>query len=260
MSTGFPSLTHERRAFPLPTVSEDTLEYALHLPPSLATGADEAADATALATLVSREVERLLPQPWLWNKDAWELKVAPTSSAAASTAAPPSASASPSKPSPAADDDTSSSAAPSASTAAQATSKLEGRMRVGDAVDDEWLVVWLLVQVSQAHPDLAISVRDSDGEFLLIEAAHALPAWVAPENATNRFWLMGGRFHLLPLSVRSSGRPQQISDADYDDSGHAVDASAWVSEDDALRALRANPDKYRVSDGVQAAIDSRISK
>jgi hypothetical protein len=30
------------------------------------------------------------------------------------------------------------------------------------------------------------SIRDSDGEFLLIEAAHELPAWVAPENAENR--------------------------------------------------------------------------
>ena len=27
---------------------------------------------------------------------------------------------------------------------------------------------------------------DADGEFLLIEAADALPDWVTPENATNR--------------------------------------------------------------------------
>jgi len=30
------------------------------------------------------------------------------------------------------------------------------------------------------------SVRDTDGEFLLIEAANDLPAWVSPENAENR--------------------------------------------------------------------------
>ena len=30
------------------------------------------------------------------------------------------------------------------------------------------------------------SVYDADGEFLLIEAAEALPAWITPENATNR--------------------------------------------------------------------------
>lgn len=30
------------------------------------------------------------------------------------------------------------------------------------------------------------SVTDSDGEFLLIEAAESLPNWVTPENAENR--------------------------------------------------------------------------
>lgn len=35
--------------------------------------------------------------------------------------------------------------------------KLQGRMRIGDAVDDEWLVVWLLRQVSSKWPELIIS-------------------------------------------------------------------------------------------------------
>jgi len=30
------------------------------------------------------------------------------------------------------------------------------------------------------------SVLDSDGEFLLIEAAEALPSWVKPSNSENR--------------------------------------------------------------------------
>jgi hypothetical protein len=29
-------------------------------------------------------------------------------------------------------------------------------------------------------------VRDTDGEFLLIEAANELPKWVTPSNAENR--------------------------------------------------------------------------
>jgi hypothetical protein len=126
------------RAFPLPSISEDTLHYILH--PS---SASSEADLAALATLISSHVAHLLPTPWLWNKDAWELKAVPNEG-------------------------------------------LEGRMRVGDAVDDEWLVVWLLREVSRKWPELVISIRDSDGEFLLIEAAHALPAWVTPENAENR--------------------------------------------------------------------------
>lgn len=33
---------------------------------------------------------------------------------------------------------------------------------------------------------LCRSVFDSDGEFLLIEAAEALPSWVKPSNTENR--------------------------------------------------------------------------
>ena len=31
-----------------------------------------------------------------------------------------------------------------------------------------------------------LSVTDSDGEFLLIEAAHHIPKWLKPETAENR--------------------------------------------------------------------------
>jgi hypothetical protein len=76
-------------------------------------------------------------------------------------------------------------------------------MRVGDSIDDEWCVVWLLRQVSEKW-DVTIrynlivvhsgylkicsscSVRDSDGEFLLIEAADSLPSWVTPSVVENR--------------------------------------------------------------------------
>jgi hypothetical protein len=68
-----------------------------------------------LAVLISDYVQSLLIQPWLWNKDAWELKPAEG-----------------------------------------VRGKLEGRMRVGDAVDDEWLVVWLLREVSRRWKELVI--------------------------------------------------------------------------------------------------------
>ncbi len=40
---------------------------------------------------------------------------------------------------------------------------------------------------------------DNDGQFLLIEAAYALPRWLKPETAEHRVWLRHGRLHLLPL-------------------------------------------------------------
>lgn len=117
MSDSFPSLAHTSRAFPLPTIAEDTLDYAIHLP------ADES-DPSALSVLITEYVESLLIQPWLWNKDAWELKPASRDIAGRSGVV--------------------------------GKGKLEGRMRVGDAVDDEWVVVWLLREVSKQWKDLVI--------------------------------------------------------------------------------------------------------
>ncbi|WVQ62522.1 uncharacterized protein L199_000664 [Kwoniella botswanensis] len=208
MSNSFPSLAHTPRAFPLPTISEDTLHYVLHLPPSY--------ELTSTALLLTQYVESLLIQRWLWNKDTWELKVAENGD------------------------------------------KLEGTMRVGDAVDDEWLVVWLLKMISEKWRDIIIGVRDTDGEFLLIEAANELPSWVSPENAENRLWLQGGHLHLIPLSIRSTSlnsKPRQIPDDE--DMEKQFDPESYISEEDAIRAIRTG--KYRVEEKMEQAVWDRIS-
>ena len=63
---------------------------------------------------------------------------------------------------------------------------LTGTTDVTDAVDDEWFIVWLLRRVTIEWHDAAVQIEDDDGEFLLIEAADALPNWVTPQNAANR--------------------------------------------------------------------------
>lgn len=75
--------------------------------------------------------------------------------------------------------------------------------RVQDCVDDEWYLTWLLLEITRRHPGTCISVRDEDGEFLLVEGADALPSWVNPENAENRVWLYEGHLHLVPLEYRT---------------------------------------------------------
>ncbi|KAE8543115.1 hypothetical protein D1P53_000602 [Cryptococcus gattii VGV] len=128
--------------------------------------------------------------------------------------------------------------------------KLEGRMRVGDAVDDEWLVVWLLTQVSKKWPEFIISIRDTDGEFLLIEAANELPSWVSPDNANNRLWLSNGHLHLLPLSIHSPSPPHQLPD------DLSFDSSIYLSETDAHRAVQTG--KYLAPKEVESAVWERL--
>jgi hypothetical protein len=66
------------------------------------------------------------------------------------------------------------------------TMYLHGLTKYGDSVEDEWLIVYILKELSNRFPELWIKVVDTDGEFLLIEAANALPRWLNPEIADNR--------------------------------------------------------------------------
>ena len=80
-------------------------------------------------------------------------------------------------------------------------SSLQGRLRFGDCVADEWFAAGLLYRLSERLPRCSLSLADSDGEFLLIEAAMHLPAWVSPSNSRHRVFVRGGALHLLPRAL-----------------------------------------------------------
>mmetsp|Transcript_31931 Transcript_31931/g.58073 ORF Transcript_31931/g.58073 Transcript_31931/m.58073 type:complete len:480 (-) Transcript_31931:82-1521(-) len=72
-------------------------------------------------------------------------------------------------------------------------------LKYGDNIEDEWLMVAVLFQLSKAIHNIAIRIWDDDGQFLLIEAAHVLPRWVKPELMDHRVWIRNGSIHLIPL-------------------------------------------------------------
>ncbi|KAL8700799.1 MAG: hypothetical protein Q9201_005256 [Fulgogasparrea decipioides] len=75
---------------------------------------------------------------------------------------------------------------------------LQGQTSFGDSIEDEWLIVFLLRELSKQFPESWIQVNDSDGEFLLVEAADALPKWLNPEIAENRVWISQGKLFIIP--------------------------------------------------------------
>lgn len=68
----------------------------------------------------------------------------------------------------------------------QLSSHLYGITYYGDNIEDEWFIVYLLQQITKHVTSLVARVIDSDGEFLLIEAANYLPLWANPDTCENR--------------------------------------------------------------------------
>ncbi|KAK7252440.1 hypothetical protein RIF29_36375 [Crotalaria pallida] len=75
---------------------------------------------------------------------------------------------------------------------------LHGHLRFGDNLHDEWFSVFLLFHISRHFPSLSLRVWDSDGEFLLIEAALHLPRWLNPDTAAHRVFIRNGDLHIIP--------------------------------------------------------------
>ena len=112
-----------------------------------------------------------------------------------------------------------------------------GKVKFGDNLDDEWFVVFLLFHISRKFTSVSVRVWDTDGEFLLIEAAYYLPRWLNPENSSNRVFIRNSEVHIIPRKQFSSTPPLK----------------------DALKFLIEHPEITRASDAVQSAIKGRIS-
>ncbi|KZM27340.1 uncharacterized protein EKO05_0009441 [Ascochyta rabiei] len=90
---------------------------------------------------------------------------------------------------------------------------LKGQTNYGDSVADEWLIVYFLRELSSEFKDAWIRIYDTDGEFLLIEAANALPKWLSPEVAEHRVWINTHRLLIVPLGKTEDPAPLKLQDA-----------------------------------------------
>lgn len=89
-----------------------------------------------------------------------------------------------------------------------------------------------------AHPQSRLT--DNDGQFLLIEAALALPSWVEPENSDGRVFLYAGNVHLVAPEDKTAAK-----------------ASSPPPRDQALAMVRSPTRDTLASPSVQAAIRAR---
>jgi hypothetical protein len=78
----------------------------------------------------------------------------------------------------------------------------QGKTVFEECIADEWKIVGLLYAISNAFP-VVIQVFDSDGEFLLIEAADLLPKWLDPVTAQDRVFIFRNALHIVPKEIKT---------------------------------------------------------
>lgn len=88
---------------------------------------------------------------------------------------------------------------------------LYGITDYGDCVEDEWLIVYILRELTKQFPNSWARVSDSDGEFLLVEAANVLPKWLSPENDANRAWLHAGQLNIIPRQPAADAQSNRVT-------------------------------------------------
>lgn len=88
---------------------------------------------------------------------------------------------------------------------------LHGITDYGDCVEDEWLVVYILRELTKQFSSIWARVWDSDGEFLLVEAANVLPKWLSPENDANRAWLHAGQLNIIPRQLAADAQSNTLT-------------------------------------------------
>ncbi|KAI9368290.1 SGT1 protein-domain-containing protein [Aspergillus egyptiacus] len=208
------------RPIPKPELPDDCIEYALHYIPSnpAPTIVDETADTRTRLTEVQKtaaELTKTLLKDYIWQREGFRLEF----------------------------------------TKKDGITCLSGRTNFGDSVEDEWVIVYLLRELTKKHNDIWATVTDNDGQFLLAEAAGALPSWLEPEIADNRVWLHQGDLVIIKPKHEKRRVTETISLSEAkaivkDDSGRLMRST--MIQEEAFYRLRNYP--KQISENLHSAL------
>lgn len=81
---------------------------------------------------------------------------------------------------------------------------ISGKLVYGECIQDLWLLSSILFKFTSRDNELYIRIFDQEGEFLLVETAPTLPAWLQEStNGTNRVWINQQMIKVVPEQYRS---------------------------------------------------------
>ncbi|PSN41240.1 hypothetical protein C0J52_13435 [Blattella germanica] len=108
---------------------------------------------------------------------------------------------------------------------------LYGSTHYGDNIEDEWFIVFLLLQMTKEIDGLV-------ARKCILKAAEYLPDWANPETCEQRVYLFQGAVHIVPLE------------------GEAQEDIISMSE--AIEQVRSQPHKTKASQEIQNTIQAKI--
>ncbi|AOW05919.1 YALI0E24541p [Yarrowia lipolytica CLIB122] len=136
---------------------------------------------------------------------------------------------------------------------------VSGSTTFGPALDDEWLVVYILYRLTLQLP-VSVHVSDSDGDFLLIEAAHVIPSWIEPETAEGRLWIKNGQFELIPRSQFNGDSVPLPEATRYVNSGGKMDLNRATNDTILKRVERVPGTVKKNTHRALVCIPSKLAK
>ena len=206
---------------------DDCVEYVIHAIDERLNTLSAVRDRITEIVKTSVQLQKRHLQDYIWQRDQFQLTLHPRIGLSS---------------------DPRGTKCPQPSTYSQQRPHLRGRSNVGDSVADEWLIVYLLFELSKACPDAWIRCYDTDGEFLLIEAAKALPKWLQPDMAEHRVWINNGHLRLIPVGKHSRHRSLSMEEALSFIREHPQELIiSPVIEDEAFYRLREYPSAIAAS-------------
>lgn len=134
---------------------------------------------------------------------------------------------------------------------------LTGETSVGDEIQDEWVVTWLLCAITTRYPNVVARMQDTDGEFLLIECADVLPEWVHPENSDGRVLVKGGVLHIVSPAIVSEEQQQSHGRRRHKKTTSGGGEALWRQR--CIHAVLRDPASTQASDAVQRALSAKLS-
>lgn len=130
----------------------------------------------------------------------------------------------------------------------------------GENIQDEWFIVELLFHLTKQFRGLVARVVDSDGEFMLIEAADHLPQWANPDTCMQRVSMTNANLISTKITIRGVSISQvYLCDGDLLlVQNSPSDSNTVLSVSAALDKVRRNPKLYKVPAAISDCIRARF--